>query len=172
MKRSSTKLRIFSYFTPSDRAQLRVVADPVDLAGVDEQKFQQLIDDMLITMRQANGIGLAATQIGERCRLAVIDRSADPSLTDDLILINPQRSDPSIEQEMGEEGCLSIPKVFGMVERPTSITLRAFDRRGRPYRLNASGLLARVIQHETDHLDGILFIDHHPQITKGQKLLP
>lgn len=167
-----TTLRIWSYFSPADRAMLRQPAVDVDMANITTPPTQQLIDDMLITMRQAEGIGLAAPQIGRSIRLTVIDRSVDPLLTDDLVLINPRVLQPSLVCELGEEGCLSIPKVFGEVERSKRLRLHAFDRRGLPYQLEAQDLLARVIQHEINHLDGILFIDHAVKITKGKELLP
>ena len=166
-----TRLRIWSYFKPEDRAMLRTPGQEVDLATISTSETQQLIDDMLVTMRQAEGIGLAAPQIGRSIRLAVIDHATEPTLRDDLVLINPRIVQPSVDVELGEEGCLSIPKVFGMIERSLRIRVQAFDRRGLPFQLDAHDLLARVIQHEVNHLDGILFIDHATKIVKGKDLL-
>lgn len=137
---------------------LRQVASPVQLNRIAHERFQQLIDDMVITMYQAKGIGLAAPQIGKSIKLAVIGGEANDQ-ADPIILINPSLSNISHEQIEMEEGCLSIPKTFGNVRRSSALTLTALDRFGKSYTLSADGLLARVIQHEVDHLNGKLFID-------------
>jgi peptide deformylase len=109
---------------------------------------------MFETMHAAKGIGLAAPQIGRRERLAVIDIENNP-----IVVVNPQiiLSEGSAK---GEEGCLSIPEIFGDVDRATRITVRALDRDGEPFELEATDLLARCLQHEIDHLHGKLFIDY------------
>lgn len=157
---------------PAQALLLRQVAVPIELSQVTTPEFQQLIETMVVTMYKANGIGLAAPQIGQSIRLAVIAPEVDPALHEPLVLINPVITDPSGEQESYEEGCLSVPKVFGTVARSRHLTLQAFDRQGQPYRLAASELLARVIQHEVDHLNGRLFLDRTTGITSGQKYLP
>jgi len=134
---------------------LRQQAAPV--ARVDDV-VRQLVDDLLETMRAARGVGLAANQIGVARRVAVVDiGEEDPP---PLILINPVILERSDEQETAEEGCLSIPEIFGDVERPARVVVEALDRDGKKFRAEAHGYKARAIQHEIDHLDGILFLDH------------
>lgn len=149
---------------------LKTPAVPVDLTTLDQPDIQQLIDDMIKTMNQAEGIGLAAPQVGQSIRLAVVD-GAVSGQAKPYVLINPivQVSDP--EQSEAEEGCLSIPGVFGLVPRPKKITLKAFDRHGQPWSIPAEQLLARVIQHEVDHLNGTLFLDRLTSFTRGQEKL-
>lgn len=133
--------------------------------------IQKLIQEMIKTMRSANGIGLAAPQVGQLVRVAVIHKQADRSLKRDLVLINPELSQPSATEVDFEEGCLSIPDVYGFVMRPETIQLTAYDVQGKIYTIDATGLLARVIQHEVDHLNGRLFIDRTDRITKGREFL-
>jgi peptide deformylase len=118
------------------------------------KKTQLLIDEMFRIMRSANGIGLAAPQIGILQRLIVVA----PDGMKPTALINP-RIVQADGEAVGEEGCLSIPGLYGDVERPATVTVEATDRKGRAIRLELDGLKARVIQHEIDHLDGVLFID-------------
>lgn len=120
-----------------------------------------LIQDMLETMHEANGVGLAATQVGVLKQLLVLDVSAsdDDAAPDPMAIINPEIVDQDGEVEM-EEGCLSIPDIREVVVRPEKITLRYQDASMKPRELKADGLLARVIQHEMDHLNGVLFVDH------------
>ncbi len=151
---------------------LRLRAEVLDLAVLKEESYQKLIDTMVTTMYKARGIGLAAPQIGRSIRLAVIAPEVDDRLREPLVLVNPKIHAPSATQETVEEGCLSVPKVFGEVTRSLALTLKAFDRFGQPYTLQADRLLARVIQHEIDHLDGRLFVDRTSHITSGQKYLP
>lgn len=111
-------------------------------------------------MKTADGVGLAAPQIGEGVRLCVIDRRADEiNLKNDLILVNPVWKKTSIKKDVMEEGCLSVPKTYGKVKRYTKIKADAINEKGEKISFTAADLLARVIQHEVDHLDGILFID-------------
>jgi peptide deformylase len=146
---------------------LRTKAKPIPPAQIATPRIQTLIDDMFETMQEYAGIGLAAPQVHEGLRLFVAGvRSADvvTPLTDDtempfLTVINPEVVAVGDTIEAGWEGCLSIPDIRGKVPRPEAIRLRALDRTGRKYELKASGLPARVIQHERDHLDGILFFD-------------
>ena len=117
-------------------------------------ELRRLTDDMFETMYAAKGIGLAAPQVGRSDRLAVIDIEDNP-----IVVVNPEiiLSEGSAR---GEEGCLSIPEVFGDVDRATRITVRALNREGEPFQLEATDLLARCLQHEIDHLHGKLFIDY------------
>lgn len=137
---------------PDER--LRHVAAPVD--SVDE-RLRGLADDMLETMYAATGIGLAATQVGIDERIAVIDVS--PGHDEPRVFINPEIVAREGDQE-SEEGCLSIPGVHERVHRAAWVRVRALDRDGQPFELEAEGLLAVCIQHEIDHLDGRLFIDY------------
>lgn len=167
-----TKLPVWTIFDPAQRSALTVAADGVDVATIGDTAFQRLVDDLVATMRQAQGIGLAAPQVGRSIRLAVISADVDSQLLQPLVLINPRLSELSPEQETGEEGCLSIPGVYGQVRRSRQLTLQAFDRLGQQYTLRAAHLLARVIQHEVDHLAGVLFIDRAEAITAGRERLP
>jgi len=127
------------------------------VARVDDA-VQQLVDDLFETMRAAKGVGLAANQIGVARRVAVVDvGEEDPP---PLALINPVIVERGAELETAEEGCLSIPDIFGDVERPARIVVEALDRDGKTFRAEAHGYKARAIQHEIDHLDGVLFLDH------------
>ena len=134
--------------------RLRNVARPV--AQVDDD-VRRLLDDMLETMYQAPGIGLAATQVGVARRVVVIDISEEKDQP--LFLVNPEIVARDGVEEM-EEGCLSVPGFYEKVTRADSVKVRALDREGRPFELDAEGLLAVCIQHEIDHLDGKLFVDY------------
>ena len=129
---------------------LREASAPI--AEVTEE-VRRLVDNMFETMDAAEGVGLAANQIGQAIRVAVVDAEGTR-----ITLINPVISDAS-GKEREEEGCLSIPDVYAEVTRPERVVLKAIGRDGAPYQIEASGLLARAIQHEIDHLDGILFLD-------------
>ncbi len=141
-------------------------ASPVVHADIQTDAFQDLIDDMLQTMVQAHGVGLAAPQIGRSIRLAVIDGYANHR-DQPYVLINPTLSRMSSQQNDLEEGCLSIPKVFGEVPRASRLQLDALDRDGQSYTIQAEDFFARVIQHEVDHLNGRLYIDRMHHLTKG-----
>ena len=123
----------------------------------------KLIDDMIETMRAAHGLGLAAPQVGVAQRLAVVEISEnDPEGNPHrktYVLINPEIIKPSPETWENPEGCLSIPGWRGVVQRPLKITVKALDRDGNRVKFDAEGMLARAIQHEVDHLDGVLYID-------------
>jgi peptide deformylase len=124
--------------------------------------LQNLIDDMVETMRQAPGVGLAAPQVDVPMRVIVAefgDEENEEVPAKLYSLVNPEIMRFSKEMTVGTEGCLSIPSYLGDVERPERITLKGFNRYGKPIRLKAKGWLARIIQHEIDHLNGILFID-------------
>jgi peptide deformylase len=128
------------------------VADP--LTG----ELRQLVDDMIETMHAAPGVGIAAPQVGVSQRLCAIDLSAGKIASDLIVLINPeflQRDGMQLE----EEGCLSLPGFHATVARAARVTVRGLDRDGRVRTIDASGALARALQHEIDHLDGILFVD-------------
>jgi peptide deformylase len=138
---------------------IRVLGDPIlrqattPVASVADE-LRQLANDMFATMYHARGIGLAAPQVGRTERLTVIDVDDQP-----LVLVNPQVVTAS-GRSKGEEGCLSIPDIYGDVERPREVTVRAQDLDGKIFEIEARDLLARCLQHEIDHLDGKLFIDY------------
>jgi peptide deformylase len=124
-----------------------------EVEAVDDE-VRRLIDDMFETMDAAKGVGLAANQVGVARRIAVIDAEGQR-----FAMVNPVIN-AAEGRSVAEEGCLSIPDIYGDVTRPERVLLDALDRDGRPFRLEAEGLVARAVQHEVDHLDGILFLDH------------
>ncbi len=134
-----------------------------EVNGVDDE-VRRLIDDMFETMDAARGVGLAANQVGVARRVAVIDAEGQR-----FAMVNPVIVESS-GKDTAEEGCLSIPDIYGDVTRPERVVLEALDCDGNPFRLEAGGLVARAIQHELDHLDGILFLDHL-SLMKRQLLL-
>ena len=147
---------------------LRARAQAVDPADIKSPRIQQLIDDMLETMKEYSGVGLAAPQVHESVRIFVAGFAPRPEDDDDgdedtrvplMVLINPEITDLDSGKEEDWEGCLSIPEIRGRVPRAKEIEVRAYDRRGRKISIHARGFTARVIQHETDHLDGVLFLD-------------
>ena len=136
---------------------LRKVADPVETI-TDETR--QLLDDMAQTMYEAPGIGLAGPQIGELKRLIVMDCSRDDEMNELWQMVNPEITQFSEESALLEEGCLSIPGHNAEVTRPIWVELRFLDTKGKEQQIKAEGLLAACIQHEIDHLNGVLFIGH------------
>ncbi|MDD5368343.1 MAG: peptide deformylase [Anaerolineaceae bacterium] len=132
-------------------------------------ELQMLVDDMVETMRQAPGVGLAAPQVGFSERLIVVefgdeeDEEAPKKL---FVVVNPEIISASTEIEEGIEACLSIPGLAGEVDRFSQITVKGLNRRGQPTRIKAEGWLARIFQHEIDHLDGILFVDRAKRVWK------
>ena len=135
--------------------ELKKVSSQVEEFGIDLEK---LVDDLKQTMYAEKGVGLAAPQIGVNLRVIVADVTTAGEEGELLSLVNPEIVD-SQGKEKREEGCLSIPGFTAMVERPSHIGIRAQDLRGEPVERDAEGLLARVISHEIDHLDGILYLD-------------
>jgi peptide deformylase len=136
---------------------------------------EELIADMFETMRTNNGVGLAAVQVGVPLRVIVVEipeELEDPEAGTSLALINPELARSSDEVEDGIEGCLSVPGWVGEVERHSRVTVKAMDERGKKIRVRASGYLARVLQHEIDHLNGVLFIDLAKEmwpVTEGEE---
>ena len=138
------------------------------VANVNDPAVQKLIDDMLETMREAPGVGLAAPQVAVSQRLTVIEyaelppdapEDAPPPEPKLYVIINPEIVARSDEMVDGTEGCLSIPGYVGNVLRHEAVTVKALNRKGKPIKIKAKGWLARIFQHEIDHLDGVLFID-------------
>ena len=146
---------------------LRRKARPLPPAEITAAPVQRLIDDLTQTMLEYNGVGLAAPQVHEELRLFVAQVVRDHEDEEDdetrkpeiLALINPEFKPASRHVEEDWEGCLSIPDLRGLVPRYRDISVKAYDRTGRQIELQASGFMARIIQHETDHLDGVLFLD-------------
>jgi peptide deformylase len=130
--------------------------------------FQRLVDDMIETMRAAPGVGLAAPQVVFAQRLIVVEYGEEEENTPKklFVMANPEITQVSAETEVGIEGCLSVPDLVGDVERFNQITIKGQNRRGQPMRVKASGWLARIFQHEIDHLDGILYVDRATRVWK------
>jgi peptide deformylase len=150
---------------PTLRRKARKVADF-------SPELQTLIDDMVETMRQAPGVGLAAPQVDASLRLIVVeygseeDEEAPKKL---FTVINPEITRASDETVLGTEGCLSVPGIVGEVERAEAITVKGLSRRGQPITIKAKGWLARIFQHEIDHLDGVIFVDRATRVWSGQE---
>ena len=145
--------------------KLRLVSEPI--ASVDDA-VRQLADDMLETMYDAPGIGLAAIQIGVPKRMLVLDVAREGETPAPLVVINPEIVWESEEHSVYQEGCLSIPEYYEDVERPQRIGLRFLDREGAAREIEADGLLATCLQHEIDHLNGVLFIDHISKLKRDR----
>ncbi|HEV3049359.1 MAG TPA: peptide deformylase [Longimicrobium sp.] len=144
---------------------LRRKAETVPTPG---PELDRLVADMFETMYDASGIGLAAPQIGLSERLIVVDVKEDGAQP--MALLNPTVVESGSAKDRVEEGCLSIPGVAATVERPTSVVVEATNARGQPVRIQAQGMLARCLQHEIDHLDGVLFIDRISPIKRKMLL--
>ena len=142
---------------------LRQISKPVESVGSEERK---LMDDMLDTMYAAPGIGLAAIQIGIPKRIIVMDISRDEK-KQPMYFVNPVIKNKNLEKAIYEEGCLSVPDQFAEIERPNACEVEYFDYDGKKQLLKADGLLATCIQHEMDHLEGILFIDYLSKLKRS-----
>jgi peptide deformylase len=148
--------------------RLRKISEPVETF---DDALQTLIDDMFETMYDAPGIGLAAIQVGVAKRLLVIDlQEEEEGVKNPRIFINPEFSDPSEETNVYAEGCLSIPDQFADVERPATIRAKWLDRDGKAHDEVIDGLLATCLQHEVDHLNGIVFTDHLSRMKRDMVL--
>ena len=143
---------------------LRQVSKPVEIVGKEEQ---QLMDDMLETMYDANGIGLAAIQTGVPKRIIVMDLSKDDQKKEPRFFVNPVIRNKDKSNSTYEEGCLSVPNQFAEIDRPSKCEIEYLDYHGDKKFLKAEGLLATCIQHEMDHLEGILFIDYLSKLKKS-----
>jgi peptide deformylase len=146
-------------------ARLRAVADPID--AVDDD-IKALAKDMLDTMYDAPGIGLAAPQIGVMKRIVVMDLAKEGEKPEPLVLINPEITKFSDVVQTTEEGCLSIPELYYDVERPDAVTVKYTDLDGNEVIKDADGKLAVCIQHELDHLDGVLYIDYLSRLKRDR----
>jgi peptide deformylase len=143
--------------------------------------IETLIDDMIETMREAPGVGLAAPQVGVGIQVIVVeyaegsenadadaDAAAEPKPKKLYAVLNPEITRNSKETELGNEGCLSIPDYMGEVERYNTVTVKGLDRHGKSFKLKTKGWLARIFQHEIDHLNGVLFIDRTDKVWKAE----
>jgi len=140
-----------------------------DVEKVDGE-IRRLADDMLDTMYDAEGIGLAATQIGVALRVVVMDLAQKEGKNEPQVFINPKITWASEEIETFEEGCLSVPDIWDEVKRPAKVRCDYLDRDGQPQSVEADGLLADCLQHEIDHLNGMLFIDHLSRLKRSMAL--
>ncbi len=147
--------------------RLKKKSKPV--ASVDAE-VRQLMDDMIETMYAAPGIGLAAPQVGVLARVIVLDIDREDVKTGPLFLANPEIMEASDEDVTYEEGCLSVPEHYSDVARPAKVRVRYLDRDGKKQEMDCEGLLATCVQHEIDHLDGVLFIDHISSLKRNMIL--
>jgi len=136
---------------------LHKVSKQAALGEIGAKKIQKLIADMTETMYAKDGVGISAPQVNESLQICIISKTANK--VKDLALINPKWEKAGIVKEWDEEGCLSVPKVYGQVKRYKKIKVTAFDENGKQIQFIAENLFARVIQHEVDHLNGILFVE-------------
>lgn len=143
---------------------LRKKSTELDFKKIKPRELARLVSAMFKTMLAGEGVGLAAPQIGQSLRLAVIN-SKDGA----FCIINPKITKKSFSRELGQEGCLSVPGIFGQVKRPRKITLTYYNLAGKKIKFTAVGMMARVLEHEIDHLDGILFIDKAIKIETNEK---
>lgn len=159
-------MAVLPIITAPDK-RLKVKSEPV--AAVDAE-MAKLMDDMLETMYLAPGVGLAAPQIGVTKRIIVVDVAKDPDAREPYRMANPELVWTSDELSTYEEGCLSLPEHYADVERPDSIRVKYLDETNTKRELDADGLLATCIQHEMDHLEGVLFVDHITSIKRNMIL--
>ncbi|WP_201864225.1 peptide deformylase [Microvirga soli] len=146
-------------------SKLRLVSEPVKEIT---SEIRRLADDMLETMYDAPGVGLAAIQIGVPVRMVTMDVSKSEDERQPMVLINPEIVWASEEKRVYEEGCLSIPEYYEEVERPDRVRFRFMDLQGETIEQDADGLLATCVQHEIDHLNGVLFIDHLSKLKRDR----
>lgn len=138
-----------------------------------DKDFQSLVDDMIETMRHEPGVGIAAPQVADSSQLIVVEYPENDQVEDSkpklFVVANPEITFFSKEKEMGVEGCLSVPGLLGEVERSTQVVVRGLNRYGQKQRITAKGWLARIFQHEIDHINGILFIDRATKIWRPEE---
>jgi len=160
---------------------LKIITDPNPIlhkvgaqiapADLKSEKIKELIADMAETMYSSDGVGIAAPQVNESIQLCVIAKQYNPlNANEDLVLVNPVWVKQSILKKTDEEGCLSVPNIYGQVKRYTKIKVKALDQSGRPIEFIAKDFSARVIQHEVDHLNGILFVEKAKNLHKIERV--
>lgn len=152
-------LPVVEYPDPVLRQKSKKIKNPLD------PEIQKLITEMIKSMEAHNGMGLAAPQVGKSIRLCIIKESEQL-----YVLINPKIKSQSREKVLGEEGCLSFPGKFLNIKRSEKVKVRCLNKKGKPVKIKATGLLARALQHEIDHLDGVLFIDRVGKNLSKKKL--
>ncbi len=157
-----TTLPIVTHPTPS----LRIRSSEVDPAVIGTPAFQAFLDVLIATMWKEDGVGLASPQVGRNERIIVVTKKGEAQ-----VYINPEITKQSDATAVDEEGCLSVPGVWGLVERKKKVTVQALDRHGRRVTLECKGLEAVIFQHEIDHLNGVLFIDKVTEFTRGKERL-
>jgi len=145
--------------------RLRQVSEPVKTIDAD---IRTLVDDMFETMYDAPGIGLAAIQVGTPARVVTMDLAKKDDPKEPQVFINPEIVWSSEDKATYEEGCLSIPEYYDEVERPAQVKVKYLDLEGKPHEIEANGLLATCLQHEIDHLNGVLFIDHLSKLKRDR----
>lgn len=145
-------------------ASLRDRSKEVDPAIIGTPDFQAYLDVLIETMWKEDGVGLASPQVGNNIRVIVVTRKGEAH-----VFINPEITKISEAKASDEEGCLSVPGVWGVVSRSKKVSIRALDRHGRRIELECKGLEATIFQHEIDHINGVLFIDHVTEYTRGTK---
>jgi len=150
---------------------LRKVSKQLTKEDIGSKKFKKFIKDLTETMYIRDGVGIAAPQVGESLMVCLIAKDFTPTKEKDLILINPVWEKKSILKTLDEEGCLSVPGVYGLVKRYKKIKIKALDEHGKEICFEAEDFPARVIQHEIDHLNGILFIDKAKKLRHAEKTL-
>lgn len=148
--------RILLADSPEDLEKLHQKSEKVEKVGSDTKK---LVQEMFESMKAGSGIGLSAPQIGVLKRVMIAEYKSEKDPVPRTVLINPEIIWTSKKEELDEEGCLSFPNIYGIVRRPEKIRYKALDENGQPIEKKATGLLARIIQHEIDHLNGVLFPD-------------
>lgn len=179
IRREMTVRKVLQATEPRGEAILRRTSKPVRLF---DRRLQRLVDDMVETMRRYNGVGLAAPQVGQLQRVIVAELPAETEQDEEgeivvrrpaqrFVLCNPEITDRSEEEVLAEEGCLSLAGLYGQVPRALSVKVRYQDLNGRHRRLQAEGYLARIIQHEVDHLEGVLFTDRVEDVTTLRRLV-
>ena len=144
--------------------RLKLISEPVSQF---DSALRRFMADMLETMKDASGIGLAAIQVGVPKRVAVIDLDPGGPSSKPIYLVNPRVVDVSGELATYHEGCLSVPEIWDDVKRPTRVKVEFTDERGKPQTIEAEGLLATCVQHEIDHINGLLFIDHLSKLKRS-----
>lgn len=155
---------IWTISEPSEEKFLRRKTKPFDFAAHSKPDIKKMVELMRKSMREANGIGLSANQIGLPWRVFVAEVPDSHGEHKFYAIFNPKLEKEGSDKIWYEEGCLSVPRVFGQVERPERVLLTGQDKNGRTLKIKAWGLLARVFQHEVDHLEGKVFLDHKPKL--------
>ncbi|MBI2411079.1 MAG: peptide deformylase [Candidatus Kerfeldbacteria bacterium] len=157
-------LRIYTIQEP----EVRQESTPISVEELRQPAMQQFANDLIEAMIRFQGIGIASCQVGRTIRMVVITKEYTEE-KEHLVLVNPRLVSVAEKTSVLEEGCLSVPGVFGPVERPSKVRVKALSRNGEPLDIKAKGMLARILQHEIDHINGILFVDKASTIRETQE---